>query len=170
MDCEGRKYPSSHSEKPRFEEETLWEYPVTQEQPVIRLTRAYTHSLSNLPIFQSLPPIAKRKTRVYHINEETSAALLLKILCLILYRVSTPLGKKFLRIPLLKANPGLIWKILTEKTSTRTSLSLIWLLFLNRVGTNSHSAGSTSPVAHSGCHSDTWATTSLTQECRKVIA
>jgi len=38
MDSEGRKDPSSHSEKPHFEEEALWEYPVTQEQPVRRLT------------------------------------------------------------------------------------------------------------------------------------
>ena len=46
MDNEGRKDPSSHLEKPHFEEETLWVYPVTQKQPVKRLTRAYAHSLS----------------------------------------------------------------------------------------------------------------------------
>ena len=74
MDCEGWKDPSSHSEKPHFKEETLWEYPITQEQPVKRLTQSYTRSLSQLPIFQSLPPIAKRKPGVYHINEETSAS------------------------------------------------------------------------------------------------
>ena len=72
MDSEGQKDPSSHSKKPHFKEETLWEYLVTQEQPVRRLTWAYTRSLSQLPIFQSLPSIAKRKPRVYHINEETS--------------------------------------------------------------------------------------------------
>lgn len=61
-------------EKPHSEEETLWEYPVTQEQPVRRITRAYACSLSNLPIFQYLSPTTKRKQRVYHINEETSEA------------------------------------------------------------------------------------------------
>ena len=40
MDREGRKDPSSHLEKPHFEEETLWEYLVTQEQLVRVLTRA----------------------------------------------------------------------------------------------------------------------------------
>lgn len=52
MDCEGQIDPSSHSKKHHFEEETLWEYPVTQEQLVKRLTQAYTRSLSQLPIFQ----------------------------------------------------------------------------------------------------------------------
>jgi len=78
MDFEGRKDPSSHSEKPHFKEETLWEYPGTQEQPVIRLTWAYSRSLSQLPIFQSLLLIAKRNPRVYHINKETSATLFLE--------------------------------------------------------------------------------------------
>ena len=59
MDCEGQKGPSSHSEKLHFEEETLWEYPVTQEQPVTRLTRAYARSPSQLHIFQSLPLTVK---------------------------------------------------------------------------------------------------------------
>ena len=74
MDHEGRKDPSSHSKKPHFKEETLWEYPVTQEKPVRILTRAYTRSLSQLPIFHSLPPTTKRKPRICSINEETSAA------------------------------------------------------------------------------------------------
>lgn len=51
MDCEGLKDPSSQSEKTHFEEETLLEYTVTQEQPVRRLTRAYARSLSQLPSF-----------------------------------------------------------------------------------------------------------------------
>lgn len=60
MDRKGQKDPSSHLEKPHFEEtkiplnpmlgspkeETLWEYLVTQEQPAKVLTRAYAHSLS----------------------------------------------------------------------------------------------------------------------------
>lgn len=74
MDCEGRKDPSTHSKNPHFEEETLWEYYITQEQPFRRLTWAYTYSLSQLPIFQSLPPTTKRNPRVYHINEEASVA------------------------------------------------------------------------------------------------
>ena len=78
MDSEGLKDPFSHSEKPHFEEETLWEYPITQEQIVKRLTQAYARSLSQLPIFQSLPSTTKLKARVYHINEETSATPSLK--------------------------------------------------------------------------------------------
>jgi len=60
MDCKGRKDPSSHLEKPHFEEtkiplslmfgspkeERLWEYPFTQEQPIRLLTRAYDRFLS----------------------------------------------------------------------------------------------------------------------------
>lgn len=71
MDCEGQKGPSSHSERLHFKEETLWEYLVTQEQLVRRLTQAYARSLSQRHIFQSLPLMAKRKPRVYQINEET---------------------------------------------------------------------------------------------------
>jgi len=88
MDSKGRKDISSHLENPHFEEteiplslvlgspeeETLWEYLVTQEQPVRLLTRAYAHSLSQLPIFYSSPLITKRKPRIYSINEDTSVA------------------------------------------------------------------------------------------------
>lgn len=73
MDCEGQKDPFSHLEKPHFEEETLLEYHVTQEQPVKILTRAYARSLSQLPTFHSLPPTTKRTLRICSINEETSA-------------------------------------------------------------------------------------------------
>ncbi len=55
-------------------EERLWEYPVIHKQPVRVLTRAYPHSLSQLPIFHSLPLTTKRKPRIFPINEETSAA------------------------------------------------------------------------------------------------
>ena len=65
MDRKGRKDPSSHLEKPHFEEteiplshvlgspkeETLWEYPITQEQPVRVLTRAYACPSLNSPFF-----------------------------------------------------------------------------------------------------------------------
>lgn len=53
-------------------EDSLWEYPLTQEKPVRRLTQAYDYYLSQLPIFHSLPPTTKIKPRVFHINEETS--------------------------------------------------------------------------------------------------
>ena len=88
MDRKGRKDPSTHLEEPHFEEidvhlspvfglpkeERLWEYPVTQEQPVRALTRAYARSLSQLPIFHSLTLTAKRNSRIFPINEETFAA------------------------------------------------------------------------------------------------
>lgn len=88
MDCEGRKDHSTHCEEPHFEEkniplslasgspkeESLWQYHVTREKPVRRLTRSYIHSLSQLPIFQSLPLTKKMKPRVFHINKETYAA------------------------------------------------------------------------------------------------
>ena len=60
MDRKGSKDHSSHLEKPHFKEKTLWEYPITKEQPVIVLTSTYTCSLSPLPIFNSLPPTTKR--------------------------------------------------------------------------------------------------------------
>lgn len=92
MDRKDQKDPSSHLEKLHFEEtkiplghvlrsleeETLWEYPVTQEQPVRVLTQAYTCSLSQFPIFHSLPPTTRRKPRICSINEKTSATLSLK--------------------------------------------------------------------------------------------
>jgi len=38
------------------------------------ITHAYAHSLYQLPIFHSLPLIAKRKPRILPISEEASAA------------------------------------------------------------------------------------------------
>ena len=60
MDCKGRRDPATHLKELHFEEtkaplspiswspkeERLWDYPVTQEQPVRTLTRAYARSLS----------------------------------------------------------------------------------------------------------------------------
>ena len=60
------------SESPK--EDSLWEYPITQEQPLRVLTRANAHSLSQIPIFHSLPLTTKRKPRIYPINGETSTA------------------------------------------------------------------------------------------------
>jgi len=87
MDHRGRKDHSTHLKKPHFEEteiplsplsgstkeDRLWEYPVTQEQPVRTVTRSYSHSLSQLPIFHSLPPTTKRKPRIFTLSEDTSA-------------------------------------------------------------------------------------------------
>ena len=52
----------------------LWEYHVTQEQPVRVLTRAYACSISQFPFFHSLPPTTKRKTRIFTLSEETFEA------------------------------------------------------------------------------------------------
>ena len=105
MDCKGRKDTSSHFEKPHFEEETLWEYPVTQEQPVKMLTRAYTRSLSQLPIFHSLPPTIKRKPRIYSINKETSTAPSLEDIVLeSLQSIDTP-WEEIPKDPLSEGNP-----------------------------------------------------------------
>ena len=60
MDRKGRRDPATHLKEPHFEEtyvtlspmfgspkeKRLWGYPVTQEQPVRVLTRAYACSLS----------------------------------------------------------------------------------------------------------------------------
>lgn len=56
------------------EEDRLWEYPITQEQPDRVLIGAYARSLSQLPIFHSLPLTTKINPRVLPISEETSAA------------------------------------------------------------------------------------------------
>lgn len=86
MDHKCRKDHSTHLKDPHFketkvplslvfgspEEERLWEYLVTQEQPVRVLTHAYDRSLSQLPIFHSLPLTVKIKPRILPINEETS--------------------------------------------------------------------------------------------------
>jgi len=85
MDHKGQRDPSAHLKEPHFEEveiplspvfrspkeERLWEYPVSQEQLVTTLTWAYAHSLSQLPIFHSLPLTTKRKPRIFTISEET---------------------------------------------------------------------------------------------------
>ena len=92
MDCRGRKDHSTLLKEPHFEEtetplspvsgspkeERLWEYLVTQEEPVRTLTRAYARSLSQLPIFHSLPPKTKRKPRIFTLSEDTSATTSLK--------------------------------------------------------------------------------------------
>jgi len=86
-------------------EERLWEYLVTQEQPVRVLTHAYARSLSQLPIFPSLPPTAKRKPRIYHINEETFAAPSLEDIMLESLRsIDTP-WEEILKDPPSKGNP-----------------------------------------------------------------
>ena len=86
MDRKGQRDPTTHLKEPHFEEtmtplspvsgppkeERLWEYPVTQEQLVRALTRAYTHSLSQLPIFHSLSHKTKRKPRIFTLSEDTS--------------------------------------------------------------------------------------------------
>lgn len=78
MDRKVRRDPATHLKEPHFEEtktplspvsrspkeERLWEYPVTQEELVREITRAYTFSFSQLPIFHSLPPTTKRKPRI----------------------------------------------------------------------------------------------------------
>lgn len=156
MDHKGRKDPSAHLEEPHFKEaevplspvfgspkeERLWEYPIIQEQLVKVLTRAYARSLSQLPIFYSLPLTAKRKPRIFPINEGTYATLSLEDIVLESLQVLTVLGKKFLRIPSIKVIPGSIWEILTKNThgkpSTRTSPTIIWLTFLLQVGINLH--------------------------------
>ena len=119
MDCKGRKDTSSHFEKPHFEEteiplslvlgspeeETLWEYPITQEQPVRVLTCAYACSLSQLPIFHSLPLTTKRKPRICPINDETSAAPSLEDIVLeSLQSIDTP-WEEIPKDPLSEGNP-----------------------------------------------------------------
>lgn len=105
VDCKGRKDTSSHSKKPHFEEETLWEYPIIQEQLVRVLTRAYARSLSQLPIFHSLPPTTKRKPRIYSINKETSAAPSLEdIMLYSLQSIDTP-WEEISEDPLSEGNP-----------------------------------------------------------------
>ena len=65
MDRKGGRDHATHLKEPHFEEiktplspvsrsskeERLWEYPITQEQPIRILTQAYARSLSQLPMF-----------------------------------------------------------------------------------------------------------------------
>lgn len=105
MHCEGQKDPSCHLEKPHFEEETLWEYLVTQEQLIRILTRAYAHSFSQLRIFHSLPLTTKRKPRICSINEETSTTSSLEdILLESLQSIDTP-WEEIPKDPLSEGNP-----------------------------------------------------------------
>jgi len=125
-------------------EERLWEYPVTQGQPVIALTRVYAHSLSQLPIFHSLPLTAKRKPRIFSINKKTSIALSLEDIVLeSLQSIDTP-WEKIPEDPLSRDNPcyknqGTRLPYLDledpneeclEEPSTKTSQIIIFLTFL----------------------------------------
>lgn len=88
MDHKGKKDHSTHLKEPHFEEidtplslvsewpkeDRLWEYPITQEQAVKTLTQSYARSLSQLPIFHSLPPKTKRNPRIFTLSEDTYVA------------------------------------------------------------------------------------------------
>lgn len=105
MNRKGQRDPATHLKEPHFEEtetplspisrspreERLWDYPVTQEQLVITLTRAFARSLSRLPIFHSLPSKTKRKPRIFTLSEDTSVSTSLKDIMLeSLQSIDTP--------------------------------------------------------------------------------